>query len=71
MNKMKEARKVQIEDKLNLCIRQDARAANSGGELEKHVSGKVEELHSHFAVLRMYAEYRECFSYWELERITV
>ena len=62
---------MKVEDKLKLCIRQDARAANSGGELEKHVSGKVEELHSHFAVLRMYAGYRECFSYWELERITV
>lgn len=71
MNKMKEARKVQIEDKLNLCIRQDARAANSGGEPEKRVSGRVEELYTHFAVLRMYAGYRECFSYWELERITV
>lgn len=62
---------MKVGDKLKLCIRQDARAANSGGELEKHVSGKVEELHSHFAVLRMYAGYRECFSYWELERITV
>lgn len=71
MDKMEEARKIQIGDKLNLCIRQDARAANSGGELEKHVSGKVEELHTHFAVLRMSAGYRECFSYWELERITV
>lgn len=62
---------MKVGDKLKLCIRQNARAANSGGELEKHVSGKVEELHSHFAVLRMTAGYRECFSYWELERITV
>lgn len=62
---------MKVGDKLKLYIRQDARAANSGGELEKHVSGKVEELHTHFAVLRMSAGYRECFSYWELERITV
>lgn len=48
MNKMKEARKVQIGDKLNLCIRQDARAANSGGEPERNVSGRVEALHTHF-----------------------
>ena len=62
---------MKVGDKLKLCIRQDSRAANSGGELEKHVSGKVEELHTHFAVLRMSAGYHECFSYWELERITV
>ena len=62
---------MKVGDKLKLCIRQDARAANSGGELEKHVSGKEEELHTHFAVLRMAAGYRECFSYWELERIVV
>ena len=68
---MEEARKIQIGDKLNLCIRQDARADNSGGELEKRVSGRVEELHTHFVVLRMTAGYRECFSYWELRRIMV
>lgn len=68
---MEEARKIQIGDKLNLCIRQDARAANSGGELEKRVYGRVEELHTHFVVLRMTAGYRECFSYWELRRIMV
>lgn len=68
---MEEARKIQIGDKLNLCIRQNARAANSGGELEKRVSGRVEELHTHFVVLWMTAGYRECFSYWELRRIMV
>ena len=68
---MEEARKIQIGDKLNLCIRQDARAANSGGELEKRVYGRVEELHTHFVVLRMTAGYRECFSYLELRRIMV
>lgn len=62
---------MKVGDKLKLCIRQDARAANSGGELEKRVYGRVEELHTHFVVLRMSAGYRECFSYWELERITV
>lgn len=60
---------MKIGDRLKLCIRQDARAANSGGEIEKHVSGRVEELHTHFAVLRMAAGYRECFSYWALRRI--
>ena len=62
---------MKVGDKLKLCIRQDARAANSGGEPERNTSGRVEELHTHFAVLRMAAGYRERFSYWELERITV
>lgn len=62
---------MKIGDRLKLCIRQDARAANSGGEPERNVSGRVEALHTHFAVLRMSAGYRECFGYWELERITV
>lgn len=57
---------MKIGDKLNLCIRQDARAANSGGEPERNVSGRVEALHTHFAVLRMSAGYQECFSYWML-----
>lgn len=60
---------IKLGDKLRLCIRLDGRTAESGGTLEKYVSGKVEELHTHFAVLWMSAGYRECFSYWEIERI--
>lgn len=62
---------MKIGDKLKLCIKNDARAANHGGEPERIVSGRVEALHTYFAVLRMAAGYRECFSYWEIERIAV
>ena len=62
---------IKLGDKLRLCIRLDGRTAESGGSLEKIVTGCVEELHTRFAVLRMQAGYHECFSYWELERITV
>lgn len=62
---------IKLGDKLRLCIRLYGRTAESGGTLEKIVVGCVEQLHTHFAVLRMAAGYRECFSYWELERITV
>lgn len=55
-------------DRLTLTIRLDGRAEEDRA-LEKTVSGTVEGLYPHFALLRMQAGYRECFSYWRLRRI--
>lgn len=55
-------------DRLTLTIRLDGRAEEDR-TLEKTVSGTVEGLYPHFALLRMQAGYRECFSYWMLRRI--
>ena len=55
-------------DRLTLTIRLDGRAGEDRA-LEKTASGMVEGIYHHFALLRMQAGYRECFSYWTLRRI--
>ena len=55
-------------DRLTLTIRLDGRTGEDRA-LEKTVSGTVEGLYPYFALLRMQAGYRECFSYWALRRI--
>lgn len=58
-------------DKVRLCIKQDPRASNSGGDPERNMAGVVEKLYEHFALIKHPSGYRECFSYWELRRTMV